>query len=152
MSRQIAEDQESVAGSREQASEDRLAEALGEPSAEVKAAFAEASHLGDGGGERMVEKLRQHSDTSPQLSGGDVDAAWEDAAVGEESVAGDNPTPDQDEVDELGAAMGIEYEQGERLHTTEKIERRDLHRWELDPASSEGFAGRVEGDGDSEKG
>jgi len=128
-------------------SEEQLAAQLGEPSAEVREEFAEASHLGDGGGQRLAEKLRQHPDTSPRLSGGDVDAAWEDAAVGEESVAGDNPTPDQDQVDELGAAMGIVYAPGEPLHTAEKVEDRDQHRWELDPASSEGFAGRTKDGG-----
>src|SRR5438552_1276178 len=100
----------------------------------VQDEFAEASRLGEGGGERMAEKRRQHTESSPLLSGGDVDAAWEDANVGEESVGGDNPTPDQDRVDDLGGAMGVRYGEGEALHTTEKLEERDRKRWELDPA------------------
>lgn len=85
------------------------------------------------------------------LSGGDVDAAWEDADVGEESMGGENPTPDQDAVDELGKAVGIIYEDGELLHTTEKLEARDEHRWELDPASSEGFDERMKHEGEYEE-
>ena len=117
---------------------------------EVAEQFTEASRLGDGGAERLAEKQRLYTESSPVLSGGDVDAAWEDADVGEESVGGDNPTPDQDVVDELGAALGVNYGEGEALHTTEKLEERDRKRWELDPASSEGYADRVRGEGETE--
>src|SRR3954470_21417547 len=48
------------------------------------------------GGERMARKLRDHRETSPTLTGGDVDADWTEADdVGEEAVGGGNPTPDQ---------------------------------------------------------
>ena len=76
------------------------------------------------------------------LAGGDIDAAWDEAAVGEETVGGTTPTPDQDIVDEIGRAVGVEYEDAEPLHTTEKLERRDEQRWELHPASSEDFTER----------
>jgi hypothetical protein len=76
------------------------------------------------------------------LTAGDIDAAWDQAAVGDETVGGSTPTPDQDIVDEIGRALGVSYEDGEPLHTTEKIERRDQERWELHPASSEDFAER----------
>ena len=79
----------------------------------------------------------------PVLSGGDVDAAWDDAS-GEETVGGSSPTPDQDEVDELGKAVGVTYSDTEPLHTTEKVERRDDARWELDPASADDYPARVE--------
>ena len=113
------------------------------PVDEVEQEFTEASRMGEGGAERLAEKLRQHPESSPLLAGGDVDAAWEEDDVGEELVGGDNPTPDQDVVDELGAAMGISYGEGEGLHTTEKLEERDRKRWELDPASSEGYPERT---------
>ena len=122
-----------------------------EPTEEVRSEFAEAAQLGSAGREQLIEKLREHHSTSPSLSGGDIDAAWEDAAVGEESVGGENPTPDQDIVEELGIAVGIVYEDGEFLHTTEKIEARDEHRWELDPASSEGFDQRMKHEGEYEE-
>jgi hypothetical protein len=120
-----------------------------EPTEEVRNEFEEAAQLGSA--DPLIEKLRQHHASSPALSGGDLDAAWEDADVGEESVGGGNPTPDQDVVDELGKAVGLSYEDGEPLHTTEKIQARDQHRWELDPASSEGFAERMKHEGEYEE-
>ena len=85
----------------------------------------------------------QHNETSPELTGGDVDAHWEDAyAVGDEAPGGDNPTPDQDRVDDIGRALGVEYQDNEELKASDKITKRDKHRWELDPASSEDYQDR----------
>jgi hypothetical protein len=82
----------------------------------------------------------QHTETSPALTGGDVDADWEDAyAVGDEAPGGDNPTPDQDRVDDIGRALGIQYADNEELKGGDKISGRDKHRWELDPASAEDY-------------
>ena len=53
-----------------------------EPSAEVRNEFDEAAQLGSAG--QLIEKVLEHTDSSPILSGGDIDAAWEDASVGEE--------------------------------------------------------------------
>ena len=78
------------------------------------------------------------------LTGGDVDAAWDQAAVGDETVGGSSPTPDQDIVDEIGKALGVTYAEGEPLRTTEKIARRDEKRWGLNPASSEDYAERCQ--------
>lgn len=122
-----------------------------EPIEEVRDEFEIASKLGTAGHVQLMQKLHAHNSTSPALSGGDIDAAWEDAAVGEESVGGENPTPDQDVVDELGEAVGLIYYDGEPLHTTEKIESRDERRWELDPASSEGFNERMKHEGEFEE-
>ncbi len=84
----------------------------------------------------LAEQLRDYSAVSPIQSGGDLDADWErDESVGEEGVGGTVATPDQDRVDELGQAVGIEYQDEEPLHTEEKLEQRDRHRWELNIAS-----------------
>ncbi|HET6679535.1 MAG TPA: DUF6335 family protein, partial [Nitrospira sp.] len=64
------------------------------------------------------------------LTGGDIDAAWDQAAVGEETVGGSTPTPDQDIVDEIGRAVGVNYEDSEPLDPEAKIERREENRWE----------------------
>ena len=88
------------------------------------------------GARRMAKERHEHADSSPVLAGGDVDAAWEDDTVGEELVGGENPTPDQDVVDEIGEAMGVSFEDREPLNFTEKIEKRDRDRWELNPSSS----------------
>jgi hypothetical protein len=91
----------------------------------------------------MREARREHTETSPALTGGDVDADWEDAyAVGDEAPGGDNPTPDQDIVDDIGRSLGVEYQDSEELKTGDKIANRDKHRWELDPASSEDYRDR----------
>jgi len=95
------------------------------------------------GRRQMVERLNEHHETSPALTGGDVDADWESAAtVGDEAPGGDNPTPDQDIVDDIGRAVGVQYEDNEELKGEAKIAKRDKHRWELDPASSEDFKER----------
>ena len=83
---------------------------------------------------------KEHTESSPALTGGDVDADWEDAyALGDEAPGGDNPTPDQDIVDEIGAALGVTYQDDEELKAADKIIERDRHRWELDPASAEDY-------------
>jgi Family of unknown function (DUF6335) len=87
----------------------------------------------------------QHTETGPELTGGDVDADWEDAySVGDEAPGGDNPTPDQDRVDDIGRALGVEYQDNEELKGGDKIAGRDKHRWELDPASAEDYNDRDE--------
>lgn len=90
----------------------------------------------------LQRKLAVHNADSPILSGGDVDAAWEKSDVGEETVGGMAPTPDQDVVDELGEAVGLTYEDDEVLRSGEKLAERDRSRWELDPASATETDGR----------
>jgi hypothetical protein len=95
------------------------------------------------GRRELRERLDEHTETSPALTAGDVDADWESAySVGDEAPGGDNPTPDQDVVDDIGKAVGVQYEDNEELKGEAKITKRDKHRWELDPASSEDFNDR----------
>ncbi len=103
-------------------------------------ATAAAGHKGH---RDLIEQIHDHTETSPALTGGDVDADWAGAyAVGDEAPGGDNPTPDQDIVDEIGKALGVRYEDGEELKGAEKISDRDKNRWELDPESAEDFEDR----------
>jgi hypothetical protein len=96
----------------------------------------------------LEERRREHHETSPRLTAGDVDADWESAySVGDEAPGGDNPTPGQTVVEDVGRALGVEYADGEELQAAGKIERRDRHRWELDPASAEDYPRRAEGGG-----
>jgi uncharacterized protein DUF6335 len=75
--------------------------------------------------------------TSPELSGGDIDARWEEAeSSGDESVGGSTAIPGQNDVDDLGKAIGVTYADGEALTGGEKQRHRDERRWERDPASS----------------
>lgn len=84
----------------------------------------------------LADRLRENTAASPEDSGGDVDANWEDVNdSGEESFAGDNPTPDQSDVEENAHAVGVNYEDNEELEIIDKIDRRDRQRFELDPRS-----------------
>ena len=92
------------------------------------------------GADELRVKLATHTGSGPVLTAGDVDADWGAAeAVGDEAPGGDNPTPDQDVVDEIGRALGVEYDDDEELQGGDEIAGRDRDRWELDPASSDDF-------------
>ena len=95
------------------------------------------------GRREMKQRADQLTQTGPALTCGDVDGDFESAySVGDEAPGGDNPTPDQDIVDDIGKAVGVEYEDNEELKGEEKISKRDRKRWELDPASSEDYNDR----------
>ena len=123
---------------------DADADAVAEQSAhytddeDIKADFEKRQELAVGGRDELLDELEEHHSLSPEISGGDVDASWQTANVaGEETVGGSAPTPDQDVVDELGAAAGLIYEDDEPLNSDAKILDRDRNRWELNPASAQ---------------
>jgi len=90
----------------------------------------------------MADSLREHHGMTG-ITGGDVDVDVEDAFfTGEEAPGGDNPTPDQDVVDDIGKALGVEYADNEELKAADKVSKRDKKRWELDPASAEDYKDR----------
>ena len=91
----------------------------------------------------LAQRLREHGSITPAMTAGDLDADWENAYFsGDEAPGGDNPTPDQDVVDDIGEALGLKYEDNEELKAADKVVERDRHRWELDPASSEDYKDR----------
>src|SRR5215510_5926516 len=86
--------------------------------------------------ELLAQRLRNSTSASPRDAGGDLDADWEDVnSSGSETVAGDNPTPDQSLVEENASAIGVSYEDNEELEFIDKIEKRDRERYELDENS-----------------
>jgi hypothetical protein len=86
--------------------------------------------------ELLAHRLRNNTSSSPRDAGGDLDANWEDVnESGSETVAGDNPTPDQSLVEENARAIGVSYEDNEELEFIDKIERRDRERFELEESS-----------------
>jgi hypothetical protein len=90
----------------------------------------------------IAEHLRERHGME-DLAAGDPDVDSEDAYfTGEEAPGGDNSTPDQDIVDDIGKALGVQYEDNEELKPTDKVAERDKHRWELDPASSDDYKDR----------
>jgi hypothetical protein len=79
-----------------------------------------------------IEESRElDQSVSPELTAGDLEAA-----------GGNHPTPDQDVADDIGKAAGITYQEGEPLRVGDKEHDRDVHRWELDPASAEDYVER----------
>jgi hypothetical protein len=100
--------------------------------------FDRSASAARSGRRELRERYAEHTETGPAMTGGDVDADWESAySVGDEAPGGDNPTPDQDLVDDIGRAVGVEYQDNEELKGEAKISKRDRNRWELDPASSD---------------
>ena len=88
----------------------------------------------------LLAEVERHPEAGPVLTGGDPDADWVRAySSGEEGVGGSVATPDQDVVDEIGRALGVEYGDEEELQGGDEITDRDRHRWELDPASKDDF-------------
>lgn len=78
------------------------------------------------------------------VAGQDPDSDLIEASMsGDSSVIGGNPTPDQADVDIIGRAVGLEYNDNEELNTLDKVESRDVWRWELEPESSEDFNERT---------
>jgi hypothetical protein len=81
-----------------------------------------------------VEERLHHPETTPALSGGDLDADWQRAySAGDEAVGGSVATPDQDVVDEIGRALGVEQEPDAPVRTSDEILReRDRFYWHLE--------------------
>lgn len=138
-------------GSQDVEDEDRLPEEdFGDLPQEITESYGTGVHELPGyteGGRTMRDRRRELHAASPELTGGDVDADYEQAnAVGEEGVGGTVATPDQDIVDELGAAVGLEMDDRAFLRTNEILTERDDRRWELDPKSSEDYSDRRDED------
>ena len=86
--------------------------------------------------EHLAQRLRNNNAASPSDAGGDLDASWGDVNdSGTESVGGDNPTPDQSDVEENAHAVGVNFEDNQELDLHEQLERPYLRRFDLDPRS-----------------
>jgi hypothetical protein len=83
--------------------------------------------------ELSTDALGGQPEVRPRLTGGDVDADWRRAdSVGEEAAGGSVATPDQDVVDEIGRALGVEQGLDAEVTTSDEIlRRRDRLRWHL---------------------
>jgi len=92
----------------------------------------------------LMRDVVAHTETSPRLTGGDVDADWQAAySSGEESVGGSVATPDQDIVDEIGRALGVEQEIDAPVRASDEILRaRDRLRWHLERDAADAEEGR----------
>lgn len=92
----------------------------------------------------LAQEVALHAESSPLLTGGDLDADWMTAySSGEEAVGGSVATPGQDVVDEIGRALGVEQETDAPLRTSAEIlSARDRFRWHLERDAADAEEGR----------
>ena len=101
--------------------------------------------LGGGRVAELAAEVASHPETSPVLTGGDPDADWVGAySAGDEAVGGSAATPDQDIVDEIGRALGVEQESDAEVRTSDEILKfRDRFRWHLERDAADAEEGRA---------
>jgi len=88
---------------------------------QVRQEFVDAEEHG-AGPERLMRERGEPHETLPRPLDSKDDASWANINV-----------------DQLGEAFGLVYEDEEPLNTIAKIEDRDDNRWSMDPASAEDF-------------
>jgi len=82
------------------------------------------------GRRQISESKRQHNKMS-SVAAGDADTDMESAYFsGDGAPGGDNTTPDQNDVDDIGQAIGVKYNDNEELRGGDEVVERDRHRWE----------------------
>ena len=86
----------------------------------------------------LLREVLEHHETGPAASAGDLDADWQRAqSSGEEAAGGSVSTPDQDRVDEIGHALGVEQPSQAPLRTSgEILGDRDQRYWDLERRAS----------------
>jgi Family of unknown function (DUF6335) len=94
----------------------------------------------------LLRDVTERHETGPAATAGDIDADWQRAqSSGEEAAGGSVSTPDQDVVDEIGHALGVEQPPLAPLRTSEEIlEDRDRRYWDLERRASRKAAKRQE--------
>ena len=86
---------------------------------------------------------REHTEVSPDITAGDVDADWAGCLLGRR-----RSTRRRQSHARSGSrrrhrqGAWRQYEDNEELKAADKISKRDKHRWELDPASSDDYQDR----------
>jgi hypothetical protein len=96
------------------------------------------------GSRKLAERLKNDPLADPVVTGGDLDAQIESAQFsGDESPVSSMTTPEDNDVETIGRAMGVTYQENEELRAGEKERDRDKHRWELDPASADDYQDRT---------
>src|SRR5215468_7011102 len=92
-------------------------------------------------GRKLVEReFEKYHSVGSDLTAGALEVRWQEAEdSGAETPGGHVATPDQDNVDEIGRAVGMEFQDNQELRTPEEIlARRDRRRWEMDKRSADG--------------
>jgi hypothetical protein len=91
---------------------------------QVRQEFVDADELGKAGREELMKDRGEPHETLPQPLDSRDDASWANINV-----------------DQLGEAVGLVYQDEESLNTIEKIEERDDNRWSMNSASAENLGG-----------
>jgi len=94
----------------------------------------------------MGREAERYHAVSPELPAGDLSGERAEGGKrqeaedsGAETPGGHVAAPDQDNVDEIGRAVGMEFQDNQELRTHDEIlSKRDRHRWELDRRSADG--------------
>lgn len=87
--------------------------------------YDEVARLGPTAGSEQERSVAQATN-----SAGDRPADWESASSGgDEAPGGDNPASDLN-VDDIGRAVGVEYQDDEPLRGADKVDARDKKRWD----------------------
>jgi hypothetical protein len=98
----------------------------------------------DGSADASSAEPLVHGEHNRILTGGDIDADVVRAdASGEEAVGGSTAMPDQDVVDEICRALGVEIPDEAELRTSNEIlAQRDRLRWHLEREAEDEEDGR----------
>src|SRR5437763_15562969 len=81
------------------------------------------------GSRKLAERLKNDPLADPVVTGGDLDAQFESAQFsGDESAVSSMPTPEQNDVDNIGRAMGVTYQEDEELQAGENERSPNRHR------------------------
>lgn len=92
--------------------------------------------------------MKTTKNRAARRTGADVDAALAAAAQGVAPTSDDanalTDGEDRRETDVIGKAAGVVLADGKPVGGPDQIDRRDAHRWELDPASADKLAAAEE--------
>ena len=94
---------------------------------QVRQEFVDAAEHGKAGREQLMKEHGEPHETLPPPLDSRDDASWANINV-----------------DQLGEAVGLVYQDEEPLNTIAKIEERDDNRWSMNPASAEDSDGTNE--------
>ncbi len=84
---------------------------------------------------RLADRLGEYPADALEQASGDMDAQLADIDdIGDETVMGHDATPDANDTEANGEAIGVTFQDNKELNA-DTFDRRDRDRYELDPRS-----------------